>query len=93
MVNMDPVAVHSGISIPTLLIGGEKDLQCLPEDVGKLAKLLEGSVEQHVYTDLTHILRSDPKTPSVRHYLALSLEEVDARVLSRISTWLKAQIA
>jgi alpha-beta hydrolase superfamily lysophospholipase len=88
MVNLDPVAIHSGVAVPTLLIGGEKDLQCQPDDVNKLARLLAGRVESHIFADLTHILRADPEKPSVRHYLALTLKDIDDRVLSSITRWL-----
>lgn len=92
MVAMDPVDLHTKASVPTLIIGGEKDLQCRPEDVQELASLLTGPVESHVFSDLTHLLRPDYEKPSVRHYLALSIEDVDERVLSAISNWLLQQV-
>lgn len=91
MVTMEAATVHAGVSIPTLIIGGEKDLQCAPDDVDKLASILTGPVQTQVFDNLTHILRTDPDKPSVQHYLALSAQDLDERVLQTISDWLKTQ--
>lgn len=88
MVNLDARTIHATVSLPTLLIGGEKDLQCLPEDVAHVAELIKAPVESHLLSDLTHILRSDPDKPSVQHYLMLTLEPVDRRLLEIIKNWL-----
>ncbi|MFK7861763.1 MAG: alpha/beta hydrolase [Granulosicoccus sp.] len=88
MVNLDAQAIHSKVKAPTLIIGGQKDLQCLPEDVEKVEALIEGPVQSHILDDLTHILRSDADNPSVQHYLMLSLEDIDRRMLDIISRWL-----
>jgi len=87
MVNLDTENIYAQVSTPTLIIGGEKDLQCLPEDTPKIASLLKGPVHHHVLSDLTHILRADPKTPSIQHYLMLSIEDVDARILDQLVQW------
>jgi len=91
MVNLDASEIHTKVSAPTLIIGGEKDLQCRPEDVAELAKMLSGPVQSHLFPDLTHILRPDYEKPSTQHYLALSIQDVDPRVLGAISQWLKEQ--
>ncbi len=91
MVNLDASAIHSAVTLPTLIIGGEKDLQCLPGDVEKIAALIQGPVKSLVLDDLTHILRPDPDKASIQHYLKLSLEEVDRRVVDLVSRWLHEQ--
>lgn len=91
MVNLDASAIHSKARLPTLIIGGQKDLQCLPGDVEKIAALLTGPVQSHVLENLTHILRPDSKKPSVQHYLMLSLEDIDRRLLGMVSQWLHEQ--
>lgn len=91
MVSLDAGDIHSKANLPTLIIGGEKDLQCLPADVEKIAALLKGPVQSHVLDDLTHILRSDAEKPSVQHYLKLSLEDVDRRLLELASRWVHEQ--
>lgn len=91
MVANDASAIHSAVKVPSLIIGGEKDLQCLPSDVNIIAELLCAPVQHHVFSDLTHILRPDTGKPSVQNYLRLTLEEVDSRVLSTINAWLLEQ--
>lgn len=91
MVNLDAGAIHGAVTTPTLIIGGQKDLQCLPGDVEKIAALVQGPVQSHVLSDLTHILRPDPEKPSIQHYLMLSLEEVDRRVVGLVQRWLDDQ--
>jgi len=91
MVNLDASAIHSKADVPTLIIGGQKDLQCLPEDVQKIAALIQAPVESHVLDDLTHILRADTDKPSVQHYLMLSLQDIDRRILDAVSRWLHEQ--
>jgi pimeloyl-ACP methyl ester carboxylesterase len=91
MVNLDAAAIHASVTIPSLLIGGRKDLQCLPQDVEKIASIVKGPVQSHVFDELTHILRSDPDTATVSNYLQLSLQDVDKRVLESISSWLISQ--
>ena len=91
MVTLDAASIYSKVSLPTLLIGGKKDLQCQPEDVGKIAALLTGDVEYHVFEDLTHILRPDKGKPAVQKYLTLALQDLDSRVLDTLTQWLLDQ--
>lgn len=91
MVQLDAVAIHRQVNVPTLAIGGEKDLQSLPTDVEKLKDLLITPVQTHIFSDLTHIMRTDAEAPSVQHYTALSLLPVDERVLNTLQSWLIEQ--
>jgi len=93
MVNLDAQAIYEKVDTPSLIIGGEKDLQCRPEDTPRVAALLKGPTEHHLLSDLTHILRPDPATPSVQHYLKLSIEDIDPRLLSLTSNWFDQQLA
>lgn len=91
MVAMDPKEIYSRAKVPTLIIGGEKDLQSRPEDAYELDEMLNGPTQTHVFSDLTHILRQDFEKPSIQHYLILSVQDVDVRVLTTISDWLRKQ--
>ena len=88
MVKLDARAIHAEVTQPSLVIGGEKDLQCLPGDVEKVAALIKGPTQTQVFSDLTHILRADNGKPSVQNYLTLAQQPVDRRVLSRVVDWL-----
>lgn len=89
MVAIDAGAMYARPELPTLAIGGEKDLQSPPEDTRKLSEIVKGPLDIHVLPDLTHILRCDPDEPSTQHYTQLSLQPVDADVLQIISDWLE----
>ena len=87
--DIEPVDVYRKVEVSTLAIGGEKDLQCLPEDAQAMAELVNASVESHVLSNLTHILRADEEAPSTFKYKQLSEEPLDSRVPEIILNWLK----
>jgi len=93
MIQLDASALYAKTQVPTLIIGGQKDLQCQPEDVDTIASLIKAPVDAQIVDDLTHILRADPDEPSVQHYLQLSIEDVDERVLKHASQWIHGQLA
>jgi len=85
---IEPADVFCKVTAPTLAIGGEKDLQCPPEDTQRLAGLVQAPVESHILSNLTHILRIDEDEPSTFKYKKLSEEPVDSRVPELILGWL-----
>ncbi len=87
--SIEPADVFSKVSAPTLAIGGEKDLQCLPSDTQKVAELVNAPVEFHVLSNLTHILRTDQETASTFRYKKLSEDPIDSRVPELIIRWLQ----
>lgn len=93
MAALDAPAIHAKSVLPTLAIGGAKDLQCLPGDVDKLQQIMSVPIQTHVIPDLTHILRRDFKEASTQHYTELSLQPVDAELLDSVTRWLKDQRA
>ena len=86
---IDPAKIHSQVKVATLSIGGEKDMQCLPEDSEKIAELIKAPVDAHLLTDLTHILRPDEKPASTFRYTELAREPVDTRICELVATWVK----
>ena len=88
--SVNPVEVYQKITVPTLSIGGAKDIQCLPEDAQRIAELVKAPVETHVLSDLTHILRTDDDKPSTFSYKKLAEKPIDSRVPELIINWLRA---
>jgi len=86
--SIDPASVYEKVSVPTLSIGGEKDLQCLPADSLDIKNHVAGPVETHMLSDMTHILRIDTGEPSTFKYKALSVNPLDPRVCEIIIQWL-----
>lgn len=91
MIQLDPLAIHAGTNIPTLAIAGSKDLQSQSSDIQQLKSVVRGTFESHIIPDLTHVLRTDPDEPSVRHFARLSKQEIDRRIISIIRRWLSHQ--
>ncbi len=89
--DIDPLEEHSKVNIPTLSIGGSKDLQCSPEDAKRIASLINAPVEAHVLDDLTHILRFDEESPSTFRYRELTESDIDPRVCELIVKWIASR--
>jgi hypothetical protein len=85
----DPGADLARLTVPVLAIGGGKDLQAPPQDVAAIADLLGASARTVVLDDLSHILRSQPGTPTLRSYRRDITRPVDPRVLTAVITWLR----
>ncbi|AOS62064.1 alpha/beta hydrolase [Actinoalloteichus hymeniacidonis] len=75
-----------------LAITGDKDIQVDPADLIAIERLVPGAVEIHRSPDLTHILRRDSGTPSLRSYRRLFGEPVDPDLLSLVGTWLRERL-
>jgi pimeloyl-ACP methyl ester carboxylesterase len=88
MLNHDPRPDLTNIKVPVLAITGGKDIQVDPEDLDEVRRLVPGEVEVHRIPDLTHLLRRDPGRPSVRSYLRLLRQPVDADLLAQVAGWL-----
>ncbi|NND90107.1 MAG: alpha/beta hydrolase [Granulosicoccus sp.] len=88
MIALDGPAIFAETTVPTLAIGGAKDLQSLPADVDTLKTLIRAPLEAHVLPDLTHVLRADEGVASTQHYTRLSLQPVDDRLHEIIGRWL-----
>jgi uncharacterized protein len=88
MMQLDPRAILANVSCPTLLLGGEKDLQCDPADISRIAGLVKAPVEAHVIPDLTHVLRKTDLPPSILGSTELLREPMDSAVPEFIASWL-----
>ncbi|WP_169984033.1 alpha/beta hydrolase [Microbispora sp. H10836] len=89
----DPAADLALIKAPVLAVTGEKDLQVDPGDLARMAELVPGPIETHLIPDLSHILRRQPGTPSLRAYKREAREPVDAQVRDLVTAWLARTLA
>ena len=92
LIRLDSSAIFRQVTCPMLLIGGEKDLQCDPADVGRIAELANGTVEAHVVQNLTHVLRFDERQPSLFGSSELIKKPLEPIVVELISTWINKQL-
>lgn len=92
VLKIEPQEIYEQIKCPVLLIGGEKDIQCDPADVGRIAELVKGTASAHVIRDLTHVLRVDERKPSIFRYAELIRKPVEPIVLNLTSHWLRQRM-
>lgn len=83
----DPRADLRRLHLPVLALTGDKDLQSPPEDLKRVAELVQGPVEAHVVPDVTHLLRHQPAAASLRHYRREITQPLDPRVLQLVTAW------
>jgi pimeloyl-ACP methyl ester carboxylesterase len=91
LMQLDPKAIFSQVTCPMLIIGGEKDLQCDPEDVNRIAGLTGGAVDSHIIKNLTHILRLDEQHPTLLNSSELIKKPLEPSLLALIVKWIKKQ--
>jgi pimeloyl-ACP methyl ester carboxylesterase len=84
----DPAPLLARITVPVLAITGDKDLQVDPADLDVIAATVTGRVTVDRVPNLSHILRRDPKPPTLGDYRRQLREPVDAAVLAEISRWI-----
>ncbi|QCQ93111.1 alpha/beta hydrolase family protein [Rhodococcus sp. SGAir0479] len=83
----DPKPFLQDIVPPVLAITGAKDIQVDPGDLETIAALVPDEVDTARVPDLTHLLRRDPRPPSLGVYRKLVRQPVDAEVLALVADW------
>ena len=81
----DPAADLARLHLPVLAITGSKDLQVDPGELTRIAELVPGPVETWLAPDLSHLLRAQPGSPSLRAYKEEVRRPVDAGLLRRVT--------
>ncbi|WP_336921319.1 alpha/beta hydrolase family protein [Aquipuribacter sp. SD81] len=89
----DPREDLRRIRVPVLAVGGGKDVQSDPADVAVVGRLVDGPVETIVVPDVSHLLRHQPGTASLRHYRSEVRRPLDPRVLDAVVTWVRTRTA
>jgi len=85
----DPAPDLAAVRVPVLAITGAKDLQTDPADLDRMRELVPGDFEGHVIPDVTHLLRAEPGTPSLRTYKRQARRPIDPRVAEYLHAWLQ----
>ena len=92
MMAIDAAGIYGRVSVPTLIVGGGKDLQCDPADVGRIAALVGERATPVLIEDLTHLLRRDAEPASFAAYPRLIAQPMDAGVVRIVGEWLAARM-
>lgn len=80
-------AIYARVRTPALVVGGSKDIQCNPDDVGRIAAAIGPGATPVVIEDLTHVLRKDAGPPSFLSYFRLIKEPVEPEVIRLVGAW------
>lgn len=80
----DPARALAAATVPVLAVTGAKDIQVDPDDVGAMGAVVSTPFSGHVVDDVTHLLRADEGTPSVRTYKKQATRPLDDRVVSLV---------
>lgn len=77
----------------TLIIGGEKDIQCVPDEVNDIAKLIAGSCTADIIPNMNHILcyyENQHHLLSLMHEYKQSLKNgLSTAFIETLTHWLK----
>lgn len=87
---MDPAAIFTATTTPMFLIGGEKDMQCRPDDVFRIAEVCGAKSETWLVDNMNHVLRSDDGPPSITGSARLLGRPIEPALVDRIARWIQA---
>ena len=73
--------------MPVLAITGTKDIQVDPADVATMEQLVPTSFTGHLVDEVTHLLRAEHGTASVRTYKKQARQPLDRRVMELLAEW------
>ena len=72
-------------------ITGTKDIQVDPADVALMERAVPTPFTGHLVDDVTHLLRTEPGTASVRTYKKQARQPLDERVTKLLTGWVATQ--
>jgi pimeloyl-ACP methyl ester carboxylesterase len=86
--SFEPVAALRQAAVPVLAITGTKDIQVNPADVALMDQVVQTPFTGHLVDDVTHLLRTEPGTASVRTYKKQARQPLDERVTELLTDWM-----
>lgn len=92
LLEIDPAEIYQQVRVPMLVLGGGKDVQCLPADVARIAAIAGPLATPVLIDDLTHILRRDDGPASFASYGRIIGQPVDADVRRIVTDWVAARL-
>lgn len=88
VMSFDPVGALRRVAVPVLAITGTKDIQVNPEDVAAMEQAVTTPFTGHLIDDMSHLLRIEPGTPTVRNYKKQAGQPLDDRVTDLVVDWI-----
>lgn len=87
--NLNLLEIYKNTKCPVLAIAGEKDFQCIPSDVYKIAEVVKGDYEFHIVENMSHLLRSEPGEACIFNYAEQLKQPIEAKALALICSWIQ----
>ncbi|MCI5106354.1 MAG: alpha/beta hydrolase [Pseudomonadales bacterium] len=87
---LDPAAIFSATHTPMLLIGGEKDLQCNPDDIYRIAETAPGQSETLLIENMTHLLRKDAEPATILGSMQFADQPVSGELTAKTIQWIQS---
>ncbi len=89
LLSIDPAHILAKVDVPTLIIAGEKDVQCAPEDAPEIARIIGEKAQYYVVDDLTHLLRLESGPASIVNYKKLLKKPISPVTGELMVGWIK----
>lgn len=89
MLELDAESIFASTCTPMMLIGGEKDLQCNPRDVFRIAEVAQSQSETLLIENMTHLLRVDEGPATILGSARLSSQAVEPVVIEKTIQWIR----
>lgn len=93
LLSINPADIYKMTTCSSLVIGGAKDIQCNPDDVAEISKIIQGPVESHLISDMSHILRLEAGKPSIFNYSDLLKKPIEPQVLNLVNNWIQKEVS
>lgn len=90
---LDLQQVYQAVEVPTLLLGGTKDLQVNPGDINEIEQLVRAEVTAELVPDLTHVLRLEPGEATLVGSHRLLAQPVEPVVIEAVCIWIQERIS
>lgn len=90
ILEMEAEKIFTSTHTPMLLVAGEKDLQCNPQDIYRIAEAAQGQSETVMVDGMTHLLRIDEYPATLLGSARLLGRPVESIVVEKSAQWIIA---
>jgi len=90
MLELDTDAIFASVRVPMLLISGEKDLQCSPQDIYRIAETAQSQSETMLVEGMTHLLRVDDNPATLMGAARLLNKPMESVVIEETVNWINS---
>lgn len=93
MLELDTESIFRSTRTPMMLIAGEKDLQCDPQDIFRIADVAQSQSETLLVDGMTHLLRVDENPATLLGSARLSSQALEPVIIEKAIQWIQSTAA